>query len=194
MNYEFFLRKVATLTPETHQQLLALARTTELDPRTSYFVPGVHPGMVSGAFPIAANPSVVPGVIWRVLDELDPVLPKRAALSYLINRLGGNGLIREHTDATGGAMSTGRTIVTQHLVHISLCGNATYLFRRDRRLANDEFEMENGSVYAYNNYVYHSVENRKEEDRFNMILYYNDPEWLIKRQLYGRLNVKHNGY
>jgi hypothetical protein len=197
MNYSFFLLKVAQLDPAVLRAMQEHAAQAHLDPATSYFVPGYHPGMVSGAFPIMAAPASVPKPVSDVLDNVNHVLPRARALSYLINRLAPDGFIKEHTDATGGPQSAGHKITMQHLVHISLGGRSRYGYRRSK---NDQFSwytMEEGGVYLYNNYVWHVVQNDFEPNlptRTNMIVYYDDPEWVVKTAIYNRFGCHKGGY
>ena len=198
MNYGFYLLKVAQLDPAVLANIRAHAAATKLDPATSYFVPGYHPGMVSGAFPIAAAPHTVPAPVNAVLDNINHVLPRQRALSYLINNLAPGGFIREHTDATGGPQSFGHKITQQHLVHINLTGRAKYGYRRSRTSEDFSwFTMEAGGVYLYNNYAWHVVQNDYEEglpERTNMVVYFDDPEWKLKSELYTRFNCERGGY
>lgn len=191
MDYCFFLHRVAEITPTLHQDLIRLTSEAVLDPKTSYFVPGRHPGLLSGGFQFNSS---TPQAIRSLLNEMDPVFPKDKALSYVINRIAPGGTMLEHTDATGGEMSRGMFVNTQHLIHISITGNAKYLHRRDKDLPNKESRMQNGGVYAFNNYVFHTVENDSPIERINLIVYYSDPDWTIKKKLYNHLGIKSSTY
>jgi hypothetical protein len=197
MNYSFFLLKVAQLDPAVLSGIQQYALDAPIDPATSYFVPGYHPGMSSGAFPIMASPTTVHPAVSSVLQNVNHVLPKDKALSYLINNLADGGYIKEHTDVTGGPMSTGYRITMQHLVHISLTGKSKYGYRRSKKEDYTWYTMEPGGVYLYNNYVWHVVKNDFEQNlpnRTNMIVYYSDPEWVIKDQIYTKFNCQRGGY
>jgi len=190
VDYNFYIKDVLRIDESLRKELEELAQNTTLDPKTSYFKPGRHPGMHSGGFMFtnASKP------ILRLRDVMGEIFPVETSINYLVNKLEPGGLIREHSDATGGPQSRGWCINTQHLIHISITGNASYFFRRSLELDPIELKMKNGLVYPLNNYVYHYVTNPGNVDRFNIIFYYNDPQWEIKKALYKRFNIISNDY
>ena len=186
MDYSFYLREVFRLHPDLHERLVSLVNSIPLDPETSYFVSGRHPGFTSGRFTLDGD---TPPAILDLLQVLHPVFPHTTLLSYLINRVEPGGGLLEHTDAAGGEKSTGYATNGRHLIHVGVQGLARNFFRRSNELPNTEKVLRPGSVYAFNNYVYHSVRNEGTLTRYNVVLYYDDPVWETKKVLYRHLNI-----
>lgn len=186
MDYAFYLKRVATLTPELRESALAWALQYP-ENVNSVFAPGRHPGQSSSSIRLGPQNPVELGALIR---HLDPLMPQSQAVFAVINRLKPGGFVREHTDSTGSATSTGWITVQQHMVHCALqTGTTLYGFRRDQRLPLEEQEMMEGNCYLFNNYATHAVRNIGEIERVNVVIYYSDPKWELKRRLYRELDV-----
>jgi hypothetical protein len=159
-----------------------------------YFTEGMNAGFHSASLP--STYSKAAPAIRRVVDLLGDLFSSEQYTSVEVNVLEAQGEIREHTDQSSAVTSTGinekfGTLVHQwHSVHIPLTGEGIYFFRRDPRMVAESLTMPKPGVYLFNNYVQHSVKNVGGTSRMNMILHFNDPQWLSKRRIYAKHQLK----
>lgn len=194
MDYQYYMRKVHQLRPELHAALVQHATTTPLDISRSYFNDR-HPGFNSLTFKYGekSQPEFLATVDKSVRDivaELAYLYPPESFHAYEINSLQVGGKILLHTDQTPTTTSKIWKVPQYHSVHIPCTGRGLY---ESKRGYGEEFEkmyMELGSVYSYNNYVLHRVENISDVVRFNVVLHYHDVQWITKARLYEHLGIQ----
>jgi hypothetical protein len=194
MDYQYYMRKVHSLSPALHNNLVEHARTTPLDISKSYFN-NRHPGFNSRTFKLEAGQtqaaflSSVDKSVQDIVADLAYLYPPESFHAYEINSLQVGGKILLHTDQTPTTTSKIWRVPQYHSVHIPCTGRGLY---ESKRGYGEEFEkmyMELGSVYSYNNYVLHKVENISDVVRFNVVLHYHDLQWITKARLYEYLGI-----
>lgn len=203
MDYEFYCRKIADVSPELLKNTLDYVKTIELDINRSYFNPR-HPGFNSITHKIVDSnystsgpggryiPTMIQDVhptVMQMVKNVSHIFDPFCFTSYEINRLEPFGEILEHTDQTPTDTSNPFSVPYHHTVHIPLSGSGRYFSKRGYKEEYEEFRMDPGGMFSYNNYVLHKVINR-DTLRYNLIIHFIDRDWQMKRKLYQAVGIK----
>ena len=130
-------------------------------------------------------------VDWLIGKDL---FTKEDLLYYEVNRLGGGGLIKEHTDMYGPLSGRSGVCLT-HKIHIPLeCTGSGHRHRRTKYMPKEQSVLEAGSVYMYNNYVWHEAYNDGVDARREITLCMWDKQWANKLKFYNMIGLTGDGY
>lgn len=190
MDYPFFIGKIGVLSESTVNQLMDEAL------RIDGFV--VHRYFRHDPDQLLSNKRLPWATVADLPADLRAVL-KDAGLDGLalavasLNRVDAGSHIREHSDLnSGGSLAWRKT--HRHIVHVPVLNlEAEYLHRRTTLVKDSVFKMSRGGVYLYNNYVWHTVENRTAEPRVNLLLELDDPEWTTRDHVLSQFGIGRGG-
>lgn len=190
MDYPFFIGKIGTLDTSAFKELRQLALIEDGYLNHHYFRNDEGQQLSNKLLPWTRTEEL-PVAVRNVLAQAGLDTLSLASASF--NRLGGHSEIGEHSDLNSGGELAWHKI-HRHIVHIPITNpNARYLHRRSSKSSNSEFRMELGSVYVFNNYVWHTVVNPTEEPRINLLIELEDRRWSVRDQLLERFGIFRGG-
>ena len=184
MDYPFFVKPLLTLPKDLFQEMRELVLKLEdkwiMHP---FFRSTVLQSMKS------RDHKSLDECVYKVVALLDPYFPKTAWSTYSLNRLMPNDIIGEHSDVNTKGGIQPLTYMLMHKLHIPLVTNSkvTSLHRRTNRLPFDTNVMQEGTVYLYNDYVWHAGANGGDEPRVHMIVKYDDPDWQLRLKMLTKI-------
>lgn len=192
MDYPFYIKPISQIPDSIIEILAAKALTMDY---------GVHPHFYSTqpvkAYIGSRDYSCELGQLVKRL--LVPLIPMNVSTITMweVNLLPAGKSIAEHSDIASQNGAQGHLVVKSHKIHIPLITNelCRFLHRRTRVSDKSSCTMPTGYAYAYNNYVWHEVNNGGAEDRYQMTVRYWDPEWADRAALMTRLGINfYDGY
>lgn len=189
MDYAFYLKAIATISPE---QLAALqAHVAHLPFAASpYFSLQPDDGYSTVRKVINSDKVTVDPIDPVVEDALKdlPFFKLNKLWYYEFNKLEAHKEFHEHTDVKN-KNNNGVHVVKCHCLHIPITGDSTYMWRRDRRNEFEEEKMELGKVYVFNNYVPHKITNNGDTSRTNLLIFFKDNMWEAKTEMYQHYGI-----
>lgn len=188
MDYNFFVHRIGTIPDELLQSINQRVDGLADSFQTSTPNFRQHSGF-SSIHSSHDNP-VANDISLELAPLVAGIFPVRNLAEYDLNLLAPAAIIPEHTDMTG-PQNVGWRVNRGHKIHFVLKGSGSRSsHRRSKENDQREFRYEEGGIYVYNNYVFHSAWNAGAEDRIHFVLLYADHEWRLKAKLYARLKIQ----
>lgn len=186
MDYSFFVKQIGWMPKGMARRGAAIAAQ---EPQAEYS-PNFRPriGIASTHSSLAGAEAQAFALECAAL--VADIFPVEDLREFDLTTLEPGAVLGEHTDMTGAA-NKGWVVNVGHKVHFVLQAlDSRSWHRRSLELEPAEFRYTAGGIYAFNNYVPHSVANPSSLPRIHLVLMYADPQWVIKRRLYARLDIK----
>lgn len=182
MDYSFYIKKLGHIPNEVRVRILE-------------DVAGIDRAKTSKNFRAHDGYSVTEAKTLNVtlLDPIKSYMPnsltKRKALDLEVGVLAPMSVLKEHTD-NNPPSNRGWWVQRIHKVHIVLQSeNGWCTHRRSAKEVAVKQSMEQGGIYLFNNYIFHSVGNPAKTDRVHLVAQYQDDNWDLKLELYEHLNL-----
>ena len=191
MDYDFFIYRIGTLSPELCSEAVSLVRSQEafVDSTPNF---RSHSGFrsIHSSQKVAAMDELAQ----KLAAQIANLFPVKALHEYDVNVLEPGSALPEHTDMMG-PQNIGWQCNRGHKVHFVLEGTESWsAFRRSKEIGTRDFKFEVGGIYVYNNYVFHRAWNAGKDWRTHFVLMYADHQWQTKKALYKYAGVKNPSF
>lgn len=183
MDYSFYVKKLGHLDESVRSALLTRALALDKSSTSKNF--RKHDGYL-----VTEAQSLDKSIFSPVTSYLPHCLSNASVLDLEVGVLNPKATLLEHTD-NNPPSGKGWLVQRIHKVHVVLQSEGGWC--EHRRSASNEKPnrqlLEQGGIYLFNNYVFHSVGNPGECDRVHIVAQYRDEDWTIKKTLYNHLKL-----
>jgi hypothetical protein len=187
MDYPFFTRELGVVPDDLIKRLRELMHGQETVHHESF---AMHQAVQRGL-------AEVPISVIREIIQAVGSLKAPQYVGYKIDVLKAGDRILKHSDLSAAGNRNVYNCAHRHNLHIPIWVNdgcAIFHTRSTKSAVVTKTKFSVGRAYLFNDYTPHWVHNDGDTDRVHMLLYFEDPNWESKLELFQKFGIPLDHY